>query len=370
VFTLKSAIILPFTISIGAVITLACLLGCSSPQSTSFQQNNVATQPRQVEEAIITPVDHPQLPARGFFMGILPVPGEGQSFAHAYSEASDYAEFAPVWGRPTPFYNLPNELSGDWGKTFVEQYTRGNGMFPIVHLSFIGESMTLKAPPGISGATLESQQWRESYKQATIEVVKAARPLYLSIGNEVNRWYERYGAKPGDPNGFQHYVSLYEEIYDAAKRLSPEMKVFCTFSREIVSENREADLEVLRMFNTEKIDVLVFTSYPYAVQGIKQPSDIPNDYYARVLNYMPGKLLGFSEVAWAALDAFGGEQGQADFIIQASTRLTVEQGIRLHMFGWPWLHALDDNDSVGLIKRDGTERLAYGVWKELSSSGK
>ena len=367
---MKSAIVSTLTISIGIVITLACLPTCSSPQPTNLQQNNVPTKPIQVEELVITPADNPQLPARGFFMGVLPVPGQGQSFAHVYSQASDYAEFTPVWGRPTPFYNLANELGGDWGKTFVEQYTRGNGMFPIIHLSFIGENMSLKAPPGMSRATLESQQWRESYKQAAIDMIKAARPLYLSVGNEVNRWYERYGAKPGDPNGFQHYVSLYEEIHDAAKQLSPEIKVFCTFSREIVSENREADLEVLRMFNTEKIDVLVFTSYPYAVQGIKQPSDIPNDYYTRALNYMPGKLFGFSELAWAALDAFGGEQGQADFIIQASTRLTVEQGIRLHMFGWPWLHALDDNDSVGLIKRDGTERLAYGVWKELSSSGK
>lgn len=28
----------------------------------------------------ITPADHPKVPKRGFFMGILPVPGEGQSF--------------------------------------------------------------------------------------------------------------------------------------------------------------------------------------------------------------------------------------------------------------------------------------------------
>jgi hypothetical protein len=31
-------------------------------------------------------------------------------------------------------------------------------------------------------------------------------------------------------------VTLYEEIYDAVKELSPETKVFCTFAREVVAE--------------------------------------------------------------------------------------------------------------------------------------
>ena len=55
---------------------------------------------------------------------------------------------------------------------------------------------------------------------------------------------------------------------------------------------------------------------------------------------------GFSELGWAALDAFGGEQAQADFINQAATRLTREQGIDLKLFGWAWLHGHDDNDLV------------------------
>lgn len=69
-----------------------------------------------------------------------------------------------------------------------------------------------------------------------LDVVRASKPLYLSVGNEVNRWYEKYGANSSSPNGFQHFVTLYEEIYDAVKELSPETKVFCTFAREIVAE--------------------------------------------------------------------------------------------------------------------------------------
>ncbi|MCX8182822.1 MAG: hypothetical protein N3F08_00145 [Crenarchaeota archaeon] len=71
-----------------------------------------------------------------------------------------------------------------------------------------------------------------------------------------------------------------------------------------MSENGEADLSVLRMFNQGKMDLLVFTSYPYAVQGISRPSNIPDDYYSEALGYLPGKLFGFSELGWPSIDVF------------------------------------------------------------------
>lgn len=322
------------------------------------------------EIEVIKPADSPENPNRGFFMGILPVPGDGQSFEEAYSQAAQYCEFTPVWGRPTPFYSLAGDLSGSWGQAFLERNIRGNGMFPLIHVSFIGPNVTLITPPDMENAALNNSAWREAYRQAVLDVVRSSRPLYLSIGNEVNRWYEKYGGEENNPNGFQNFVSLYEEIYDAVKKLSPETKVFCTFAREIVSENREADLTVLSMFNPEKMDLLVFTSYPYAVQGIKRPSDIPDDYYSRALSYLPGKPFGFSELGWPSIDFFGGEQAQADFIMQVAGRLTREQGINLHLFGWAWLHDLNENDHIGLIKRDGTEKLAYEAWKNISGSNK
>jgi hypothetical protein len=321
------------------------------------------------QQGTITPADSLSMPGRGFFMGVLPIPADGQSFEDSYHQATAFADFVPVWGRPTPFYDMAKELSGTWGQTFVEQYTRGNGMFPLVHLSFIGAGMTLVSTPGISNPTLNNPEWREAYKQAALEIVQTAQPLYLSLGNEVNRWYEKYGAAEGDPNGFQYYISLYDEIYDAVKEISPKTQVFCTFAREIVSENREADMDVLRMFNPDKMDLLVLTSYPHALQQVNRPSDIPDDYYSRLLGYMPGKPLGFSEVAWPSMEAFGGEQSQADFLGEVCGRLTQDRGVELRLLGWPWLHDLDNNDYTGLIKRDGTPKLAYGVWESLSITG-
>jgi len=347
------------------IIVLSATSGCLSAKQSAIPDS--ASTFTNSNHEIIIPIDSPEIPARGFFMGIMPIPRQGQSFADAYKEISAWAEFVPLWGRPTRFFDLVKDLSGEWGKTFVEQYIRGNGMFPLVHMSFIGSGLTLIVPPGIPGATLTNTEWRKAYKQAAIDVVRVSRPLYFSIGNEVNRWYEKYGARENDPDGFQNFVSLYNEIYDAVKKISPQTKVFCTFAREIVSENREADMTVLNMFDPNRMDILVLTSYPYAVRGIKRPLDIPNDYYARITDYMPGKPLGLSEVGWSSLEAFGGDQAQADFIDEITGRLTTGRGIKLEFIGWPWSSALDD-DSIGLIKRSGEERLALETWRKVYSN--
>jgi len=305
------------------------------------------------------------MPARGFYMGVLPIPAEGQSFDSVYVQAAEHCVFAPVWGRPTPFFDLADDLAGDWGRTFVEDLLRDEGMFPLVQMSFIDTGVTLKTPPGMSGATLSDSAWRDAYERAAADVVRACRPRYTSIGNEVNRWHEEYGT--GGPNGFEHYVSLFSDVYDTLKVLSPGIVVFCTFSREIVAENREADLSVLGMFPAEKLDLLVFTSYPHAVQGINRPEDVTDDYYSRALGIVPDKLIGFSEVGWPSLDAFGGEQSQADFIVALGGRLTAGQGIGLHLVGWPWLCDIDSTDHIGLFRRAGTAKPAWEQWKLLSA---
>jgi hypothetical protein len=313
----------------------------------------------------VEPRDVVSIPSRAYYMGFLPSSSKDQSIDDAYQMASQSSEIVPIWGRPSPFYEMADELSGVWGEAFVEDLTRGNGMIPLIHFSFIDERLTLKIPPSLEGTTLSYPDWRFAYKNAILEAVIASEPLYLSVGNEVNRWYEEHGVDGSD--GFQHFVSLYEEIYDAVKELSPETRVFCTFSREIVDKNREADLDVLDLFNSDKMDMLVITSYPYALVGVNRPEDIPDDYYIKVAESMSGKSFGFSEVTWSSLEAFGGEEGQADFLEQLVGRLTAKQNIELKLLMWSWLTDLGEYDTTGLIRWDGRQKMAYEIWLSISS---
>ncbi len=299
-------------------------------------------------------------PSDGYLLGVLPNPAQGQSFEDAYSEVSAFTDLVPVWGRPTAFYEMPGELAGDWGGAFVDQLTRGNGMAPLVHLSFMDAGMTLKSPPGVANPTLSDPEWRRAYKRAAVEAVEAARPMYLSVGNEVNKWLEAHGME--GPNGFKHWVSLYEEIYDEVKELSPATKVFCTFSREIVSENREADMGFLSLFDPGKLDLLAFTSYPHSVQGVNSPRDIPEDYYTAAASQVPGKPVAFTEIAWPSHPSFGGEEAQAEFIRMIPGLL---DGLDVEFIMWPWLHDLDEGDHTGLMTTHGEEKAGLAEWASL-----
>jgi hypothetical protein len=83
---------------------------------------------------------------------------------------------------------------------------------------------------------------------------------------------------------------------------------------------------------------------------------------------MPGKRVAFTELGWPSLEAFGGEQGQADYLTDMAGRLTKDQGVNLYMLAWAWLHDLSADDETGLKQHDGTEKLAFAVWQELSEA--
>ncbi|MFO8110204.1 MAG: hypothetical protein R6U17_06785 [Thermoplasmata archaeon] len=350
---------------VGVRKTVISIVAFSLIISTLFLPGCIEDQDPQ-EENEIKPLDDPVEPFRGYYLGTLPMPEEGQTFDESYNFFSVHGEFTPVWGKPTPFYKMAEDLEGNWGQTYVDNYIRGNEMFPLIHLSFIGQGMSLESPANIQNPSLKDNEWREAYKEAAIDVVKTSKPLYLSLGNEVNRWYEKYGAEDGDEDGFQHYVSLYEETYDAVKEVSPETKVFCVFAREIVSENIGANFDFISMFDRNKLDMLMITSYPHSVQGINRPSDIPEDYYSSVAGLLPNKPFGFSEIAWPSSEVFGGESAQAHILREVTGNLTLDHDVDLQMLTWSWLHDLNEQDDTGMIERNGTEKQIFQVWKELS----
>ena len=152
-------------------------------------------------------IDEPSIPERGFYMGLLPTSAENQDLTEVYKQVSKATEFVPVWSSGTGaegFWDYVDQLKGWWGTTFLDGLIRGNGMFPIIHFSFIDKdqqgNLILKTPSHMQDATLSDQAWRNLYKTSVIDVVKEAKPAYVSIGNEVNRWYEIYGADPDDSN--------------------------------------------------------------------------------------------------------------------------------------------------------------------------
>ena len=79
---------------------------------------------------------------------------------------------------------------------------------------------------------------------------------------------------------------------------------------------------------------------------------------------IPGKPVGFSEIAWPSMQEFGGEQAQADFIDMLGGELT--EGYSVEFIMWPWMYDLSTGDYTGLIQMDGTQKLGYLAWERLA----
>lgn len=243
---------------------------------------------------------------------------------------------------------------------------------PLIHFSFFGKdasgNLIVSAPSTMSSATLSDSEWRSAYKEAVLDVLKIVRPKYLSVGNEVNRWYDEHGADSSNSNGFQYFVSLYEDIYDAVKLRSPGTTVFCVFAREIVSEYREGTnlKTVMGMFDASKLDIVAFTTYAYAVSGINAVSGVPDDYFSKVIpTGLSGKRVAFTELCWTSIAFFGGQQGQVDFLNAVIGRLTTGRSLSLEFIGWPWMHDLDANDESGMLEFSGTAKAVWTTWSNL-----
>ena len=117
---------------------LSCLTGCSGT-TDGFQPTDNRLEQTD-SPVLIRPADTPSVPDAGFYRGfasILPPDGD---FESAYSKAAAHADFVNIWvGAPEAGYrDLAEYLGGGWGDTFVEELVRGNGMFPVINLSFIG----------------------------------------------------------------------------------------------------------------------------------------------------------------------------------------------------------------------------------------
>jgi len=357
---------------IRSAIMLAFVPACS-PESTTAAGPGAEAGPDAdsglPDAETLTPIDDPPPPARGYFMGTLPTPAEGQDLAASHAQLAAYGDWVPEWGRPSAFWELAGDLAGSWGETNMGTLIRGNGMFPLVHVAPVQTWGQPACPPGLEGCTLSTPAWREAYKTAVLDVVHAARPRYLSLGNEINRWYEAVGDHDGDPNAFRYFVSLYDETYDAVKAIAPQTLVFVVFSREIVSELREADMTVLSRFDPARLDLVAFTLYSYSVRTgprtFRHASDIPDDYLAAAVAPLGKKRVAITELGWPTDAFYGGEQGQVDFLDAVVGRLTTAQGLKLELLGWDWLHDQPGGDTTGLIGRDGHEKLVWERWKAL-----
>lgn len=207
----------------------------------------------------------------------------------------------------------------------------------------------------------------DATKQKAVAFAQKYKPEYLALGIEVNVLYEK------SPEDFEYFAQFFSEAYDAVKAVSPNTKVFTIFQLEKmkglngglfggVNDPSKAEWVLLGKF--QKSDLAAFTTYPGLVY--KNPSEIPADYYSEIRTHT-SKPIAFTEIGWHSAPSPQGwessEQEQAEF---ASAFFSRTKGMGEEFAIWSFLY--DQNtikpfNSMGLFYANGTQKKAWGIWK-------
>jgi hypothetical protein len=211
-----------------------------------------------------------------------------------------------------------------------------------------------------------SERWEQRGK-----LRRFTTPPYFALGIEINRYYE------DDPTGFDAYVNLYAETYDAIKAISPQTLVFPIFQYEKMrsgvffsgDDQTQPEWDLLDKFN-EHVDLVAFTTYPFLLYAT--PAELPDDYYAEIKRHTTQKI-AFTEIGWpsAALSVmpdspFGGSPDEQSDFVRRFFSLTSDLPLEMALWSFPHDVGPDFNaafTSISLRENNGTPKPALQVWQ-------
>jgi hypothetical protein len=276
--------------------------------------------------------------------------------------------YAPWSDSPEQAGKIPSLVSTAYG--LAGRY----GFTPVIALGFFND-----VPGGGLQASirLDDPAQRALFRQTAQAIVEKYHPPYLGLGIEVNRYYEV------DPAGFEDYLTLYAETYDAVKAISPQTRVFPIFQLEMLkgngflmggSDTRLPQWDLLARFG-DRLDLAAFTTYPFL--DFQSPADLPDDYYSEIAAHTD-KPVAFTEIGWPSApltafpdSAYGGSQDEQAAFVGRFFDLT--SGLDLALALWSFPQDLGEGSpavfsSVSLRQNDGTPKLALAVWQEMSQA--
>ena len=220
--------------------------------------------------------------------------------------------------------------------------------------------------------SFSDEKVRRACKNMVRRVLKDFDPKYLCFGVEVSAYYH---VNPAD---FEHFVSLYNEVYDIAKEGSPDTLVFPTVHYEeflgVLPWNpHAADWGLIQKV---KMDAFAFSTYPYMCYPVE---DIPQDYYTQIRSHTDLPVIvsesGFATEQHGKIikDMHGSEEAQLDFLLSLLDSIE-DMNPLLWVYwslydyeavGWGGTDKNDVFNSIGLHYADGTPKPAFYIWLRI-----
>ncbi len=215
-------------------------------------------------------------------------------------------------------------------------------------------------------------------------VIEKFEPEYFAYGIEVNMLGFH------DPQAFEEFLILAENVYKSLKESYPDLPVFLTIQLETFNtyfEDQENIVKSLLPFT----DFIAISSYPFG--NFADPGDIPDDWFSRLYDMAPEKPVAIAETAYLAedltLERFNGNTiaGNQDYQLEyLSFIFNLMAGIDCKFITWfvirdydqAWLvmeeqgadEIIKSWRDTGLIDETGKPRKALGYWDSWLSLSK
>jgi len=193
---------------------------------------------------------------------------------------------------------------------------RENGLKTYLALECLsGDRSTLRPLPNKKVKTFSDPEFREAYKAQAVRRAEKYKPDYLNLCVEINMLPKIY-------EEIDDFVSLYNEMYDAVKEVSPDSKVFVSYQYEILSGGDLSTTKKVQWDLIDKIggkqDLIGISSYPRIFNAPYDPNNLPKDYYKGVSEVTDKKIF-FAEIGAYSSDKIippSTQDNQAQFIVK------------------------------------------------------
>lgn len=205
----------------------------------------------------------------------------------------------------------------------------------------------------------------KAYLSGLTQFLNTHKVPYLGIGVEVNLLFRQ------SPTEFNQFVNLFKQAYEAAKKVSPQTKIFTVFQLEQLKglrgglfggKENTADTDWNLIDSFSEADMVGFTSYPCLV--FKDPTDIPNNYYSEIRSHTSKGVI-FSEIGWFRNGPQGWDSSadeQAHFITKFNDLTkTLDPKVKI----WSFLYdqqAPIPFDSMGLLSTSQMTSASLNAW--------
>lgn len=324
------------------VFVIAC-----APDLEVTPSPNTPTAPTSTAPTAAAPDWDTSSPFAGFSLS--PLNFEEAGFVQFFETASAHGDLVAWVG---PWQELGQ------GGSLVYELSSQHGYVPVVVTGF---------PTDAGGSRVIPDDAAEMVDAIARWVADHPVP-YLGVGVEINAFlWER------SPEDFDWFVAAFPLVVEAVHEVSPETKVFPGFQLERLrglkgglygEEDTDSEWELIDLF--PDADVVGFTTYPGLI--FTSPTEIPDDYYIEIFEHTD-KPIVFTEVGWQAggelAEWSGSPDDQADFMALRVGELAVLGDMLIWSFLWDQEGAPEPFATMGLIDRDGFERPAWDLWKNL-----